>query len=137
MYMKKIMIVVLMLGATFAASAQRHTPIRGGHGHYIRPRVSVGVGFGYPVYPYGYYSPYYGYPYGGPAYGYNYRPSGLNLQIQEIRNDYRHLIRDARHDKSVSRSDRRAKISSLKHDRDEAVIQAQKDYYNKLQQRRR
>jgi hypothetical protein len=129
--MKKIMIIALILASAMGASAQRHVPI-GGH-HYIRPGVRVGIGFGVPVYPYyGYYSPYYGYGYPyGPAYGYNYRPSRLNLQIQEIKNDYRQLIRDARHDKSVSRHERRTKISSLKHDRDQAIIQAQKDFYEK------
>lgn len=121
--MKKMIIVLLAMASVFTATAQRNVHIVRPH---YRPRVVVGVG-------YGYYSPFYPYPYSPfyPAYGYGYRPSRLDFQIQEIKNDYRAMIRDARQDKSMSRKDRRAKINTLKHDRDEAIIQAQKDYYKR------
>jgi hypothetical protein len=90
--------------------------------------VSIGGGFG-PFYPY--YSPFYGYPYYpyGPTYGYMARPSRLELQIQDIRTDYRDKIWSARHDKSLTRDERKKTVHSLKTERDQAIIDAQKNYY--------
>jgi hypothetical protein len=117
-----------------SVSAQYH------RGYYGRPRVSFGIGIGAyaPVYPYyGYgYSPFYAYPPFGYGYGYGYgfrytRPTSLDLQIQEIYNDYNHQIWEVRHDKSIKRKERKKLIHELEHDRDKAIIQAKKAYYNK------
>jgi hypothetical protein len=111
-----------------------------GGGYYARPRVSIGIGGYFPVYPYyGFgYSPFFGYPpfgYGfGPGYGYGYRysrPTKLDLQIQEISNDYNHRIWEVKHDKSVKRKERKKRVRELEHDRDKAIIQAKKAYYEK------
>ena len=136
--MKKLIVVMMALGLAFGASAQRG---HGGGGHVtvVRPRVVVGVGayspfyspyyglgfgFGYPFYPFGY-SPYapYGYGYG--------RESRLDLQIDDIKNDYRHQIKEVRQDKSVPRSERKAKIRDLKFQRDKDINQAKRDFYDR------
>jgi len=131
--MKKLLIIMFSLGLAFGASAQRgHGIVRGGGiGYHPRTYVGVGVGLGYGFYPWGYPYGWYG-PYGPyPSwyYGYGAMPSRLALQIDDIRNDYSAQIREVRHDKTLARKDRRAKIDQLKHDRDAAVIQARKDYY--------
>jgi hypothetical protein len=96
-----------------------------------------------------YYSPYvygyrpYGYPYGyspfyGSGYGYGYGfapraefvPSKLDLQVEQIRNDYHYEIVTVRHDQSLSKSERRQKIRDLKRERDNAVIGAKQSYFN-------
>jgi hypothetical protein len=134
--MKKTLIILLSLGLAYGASAQRggHAIVHGGGGypHYSRTYVGVGLGYGfYPWgYPYGLYGPYgpWG-PYPGWYYGYGAMPSRLALQIDDIKNDYSAQIKEVRHDKTLDRKDRRAKIDQLKHDRDAAIIQARKDYY--------
>src|SRR5690242_3787496 len=101
MNMKKFIVVGLLLMLVTGVSAQYH--YRGGF--YARPRVSIGIGLHVPIAPfYGYYgySPFFayppfgygfGYPYGYPyGYGYRYRPSKLDLQIQDIKNDYANRI---------------------------------------------
>lgn len=118
--MKKIFVVILSMILVIGASAQH----RGG-GHYYRPhtRVIVGVGGGY--YPY---SPFY-------PYGYNYwnqpyfRPSGLELKIQDIKADYQDRIWSARHDDKLSRSERKQEIHRLKSERDQAVRDAERNYH--------
>ena len=125
-FMKTLMIIICALGLTLSASAQKVVHVAP---HYVRPRVSVGVGLGaYPFYPWYMYNPYYAYP---PAFGYYHRPSKLDLQIQDIQNDYKDRIWSARHDESLSRHDRREKVHELKHDRDDAILQAKKDYYKR------
>lgn len=136
---KKLLIVLFSLGLAYGASAQRggHGIVRGGGGyHYVPSRTYVGVGiglgygygWGYPWgYPYGWYGPWGPYP--AYYYGYGAMPSRLQLQIDDIKNDYSAQIKEVRHDKSLARKDRRAKIDELKHDRDAAIIQARKDYY--------
>lgn len=124
------LIIICALGLTLSASAQK--VIHAAPHYYVpRARVSVGVGLGAwgPYYPY-YYSPFYGYP---PYYGYGYsaRPSKLDLQIQDIRNDYKDRIWSARHDDSLSRKARRQKVHELKHERDQEILQAKKDYYKR------
>lgn len=137
--MKKLLIILFSVGLVLEASAQR-----GGHfyhgGGYYRPHVVIGVGAYAPFYPYyGFgYGPWWGYPYPPYYYGYEVMPSKLALQIEDIKNDYQAQIKDERHDKSVPRKERREKIRQLKHDRDQAVIQAKRDYYyNSMKDRRR
>ena len=141
--MKKLLIVGLSLLMVMSVSAQFHRGY-----YYGRPRVSIGIGAYIPVYPYyGYgYSPFYGYPplgygYGyGIGYGYGYRnsrPTKLDLQIQEISNDFNHEIWTVKHDKSIKRKERKKRIHELEHDRDKAIIQAKKAYYEKPPQQPR
>ena len=132
--MKKIMLVMLLfLGLGFGASAQVHG--RGGGGKvYVRPRVTI-IGGGYGYSPYLPYGPYLGYGFGfNPYYTYpgmyhSYRPSKLSLQIEDIKNDYKDRIWSAKHDKDLSRRERRAKVQELKHERDGAIIDAKRNYY--------
>ncbi len=96
------------------------------------PYTFHSYGFGYYPYRFGYspfYSPYIGnnafyYPY-----GYRPAPSKLDLEISEINNDYHHQIADVRHDKTLSKADRKQKIRDLRHDRENSVIEAKEKYY--------
>jgi hypothetical protein len=125
--MKKIFVIVLSIMIVTAASAQ----VKGG-GHYYRgggryyhPHTRVFVGLGA-----GYYSPYYYpfYPY--PPYDYGYRrPSRLELKIEDIQADYKDRIYSVRHDKNISKSERKAMIHQLKSDRELAIHDAQRNYY--------
>jgi hypothetical protein len=140
--MKKLIICGLALLMATGVMAQW-----GYHGgrYYARPRVSIGVGFGVPVYPYYGFSPFYGYsPYYGYSpfgYGYGYgngygnryysSPSKLDLQIEEIRNNYANQIWMAKHDKTIHHKERKKKVHELEHERDQAIIDAKKAYYEK------
>jgi len=125
--MKKLLICGLSIMMAMSVSAQYH----GGY-YYARPRISIGIGGYLPVYPYYGFSPFYGYPPLGYGYRYNRPvPSKLDLQIQEINNDYNHQIWEVRHDKSIKRKERKKQIHELEHDREKAIIQAKKAYYEK------
>ena len=101
--------------------------------HSYHPRVyvapySYGFGFGYPYLGYPYFGyPYYGYPF-DPFYGNRPMPYKLSLEIQSIKADYRNKIREARKDKSLSHSQRRQEIRSLKTERDQDIINAQRNF---------
>ncbi|MFL5743766.1 MAG: hypothetical protein ACJ751_03825 [Niastella sp.] len=128
--MKTALIVICALGLTLSASAQKVVRV------YPHPRthVSVGVGFGggYGYYPYSpyWYNPWYAYP-PGPGYYGSSRPTKLDLEIQDINNDYKDKIWSARHDESLSRKQRRQAVHDLKHQRDNDILQAKKDYYKR------
>ncbi len=116
------MIILFSLGLTVAASAQHY-----GHRVYVRPRVVVGVGAYAPFAPYwgyGYYP--WGVPYGSY---YSARSSRLEMKVQDIKADYKDRIWSARHDKTLSRAQRKQEVHQLKHERDEAIIQARRNYY--------
>lgn len=121
--MKKFFVVLLSMIIVFSASAQKYRGVHS-YGHYYRPRTRVVVGLGAGYYPW--YGPYdYGY-WGYPYYG---RPTGLQLKIEDIRADYSDRIWSARHDKSLSRSDRRKQIHQLKSERDAAIRDAERNYH--------
>jgi hypothetical protein len=61
-------------------------------------------------------------------------PTQLELQIKDIKNDFDQQIKDVRHDKALSHSEKRQKIDQLKADRDNAVVQARHDYFNHSRQ---
>jgi hypothetical protein len=125
--MKKLLVVIMSFGLAMTASAQHH--FRGGGGfRYSGPRVSIGIGAYAPFYPaYGYgYSPFYTYP---RSYGYAYRPSKLTLKIEDIKNDYADKIWSAKNDTSLSRKERRKLVHQLKYERDQAIIEAKRNYY--------
>ena len=119
--MKKILVIVLSTMMVITASAQ----YKGG-GHYYHPRTRVIVGVGA-----GYYSPFYYpyYPFYPYSYGYPTRPSRLELKVEDIQADYKDRIYSARHDKSISKSERKATIHQLKSDRDMAIRDLKRNYY--------
>jgi hypothetical protein len=130
--MKKILLMLFTVGLVLSASAQ-HGGIRGGHGgvRIVSPRISVIGGYGpYLGYGYGFgYNPFYGYPGYYPGMYRSGRSSKLDLQVEDIKLDYKDRIWSARHDTDLSRKERRVKVHELKHERDDAVINAKRNYY--------
>jgi len=111
---------------TTAASAQKY----GRHRYpQSRVRTSISVGIGTPYYS-PYYSPFYRpYPYySTPIYT---RPSRLDMEIADIKADYNDRIWSVRHDKSISKSERKAEIRRLKSERDRAVRDAEYNYHRR------
>ena len=146
--MKNIFIVALSFGLAFNASAQRggghaviggfrgsYTPVYrapviiGGYGYapWYGYGLGLGLGFGYG-FGLGMWNPYWGYPY-APYYNDRYLPSRLSLQIQDIKNDYKERIAATKENKSMTHRERRAAIRQLKHDRDQAIIDAKRNFY--------
>ena len=56
-------------------------------------------------------------------------PTELDLEIEKIKSDYGYEISEVRHNKIISKSERKEKIRDLKHERDIAVLEAKKSYY--------
>jgi hypothetical protein len=136
--MKKLLVILFSAGLALGASAQRTHFAGGGHvGVVYQPRIVVGtgfgLGFGYGFGPYwgypGFYGPW-GYPYPPYYYGQGSMPTRLAVQVNDIKSDYQAQIKSTRHDKTIPRKERRERIKQLKIDRDQAVIQARKDYFN-------
>jgi len=124
--MKTILMMCLAFVITTGASAQkynRHT--------YPQPRVhtSISVGIGSPYYS-PYYSPFYRlYPYyGTPIYS---RPTRLENEIANIKADYNDRIWSAKHDNSLSKSERKAEVRRLKSERDRAIRDAEYSYHRR------
>jgi len=127
--MKKLIVVLFTMGLATGVFAQKI--IRGG-GVRVISRPVIAVGAYSPFYYGGFYSPFWGYPYGSPYYHNMYnRPTKLDLQIEDIKNDYKQKISSARSDKSVSKSERRQIVRDLKHDRDQEIIEAKRNYYKR------
>lgn len=126
--MKTIVMFCLALVIAGAASAQKYDRHRA-----PRPRVrtSISVGIGSP-----YYSPYYSpspfyrpYPYySTPVYS---RPSRLDMEIADIKADYNDRIWSAKHDNSLSKSERKAEVRRLKSERDRAIREAEYSYHRR------
>jgi hypothetical protein len=150
---KKLFIILFSLGLAYGASAQRgfvgHGYAGGGfHGGYYAPAPRVyyapgyyggwgwglgfGLGWGWGV-P-GWYGPYGPWmsPYGYPPYYYGRgpMPPALQDQIAGIKSDYKAQIKDVKHDKALSHSDKGAKINDLEKQRDAAITQARHDFFN-------
>ena len=119
--MKKLFAILFSLGLVISAAAQ-HRYV-GRHYYYYRPRTSVVLSGGY----YPYYSSPFGYSYLGQPY--YYRPSRLTLEIEDIQSDYQDRIWSVRHDKSISKKERRIRIHDLKFQRDQAIRDAEMNYY--------
>ncbi len=121
--MKKLLIIGICLTFALGAAAQ--------YGHLSAPRYSYGphisiVGGIGPFYPF--YTPFYN-PYYQPGYGYRPRPTRLDRQIADIKNEYKEKIWGAKHDKNLSRKERRQEVRNLKHERDQAITDAKLNYY--------
>ncbi len=119
--MKKLFVILLSMIIMVSASAQ-HRYVRG---HYYTPaRSRVVVSYGYNP---GYYYPgYYNYGFYRPYYS---RPSRLALEIEDIQSDYNDRIWSVRHDDRLSKKERKMKIHQLKSDRDQAIRDAERNYY--------
>ena len=126
----------MMLGVGFTFSVFAGVPkvvnggkIGGGASKVIvvRPQAYNSYGFGYNRF----YSPFYAYnPFYSPfAYRQQEQPSKLDLAIEEINNDFRHDIADVRHDKSLAGNERKQKIRDLRHEKENSIIDAKKEYY--------
>ena len=122
--MKKLWIILMATGLALSVSAQKSR--YGGRPYYGRSRVVISSGVYSPYFSYGYGYPFYSYPY---DYYYGGRPTKLELKIEDIKNDYGDKIWSARHDKSLPGKERRKNVHLLKHERDQAIIQAKRDYY--------
>lgn len=131
--MKKIIAILLAFAMVSGASAQRHGGGIGGGYRGGGTRVIVSAGGFYPFGAYyGFGMPYgYGYPYGYPYGNYNYRPSRLDMQIEDIKHDYADKIASARADTDLTRKERRSQVKSLKRERDNTIFQAKKNYYKR------
>ena len=136
--MKKLVVILVALGLAFGASAQSSK--RSGSQN-PRPERKVVVVRNYPPFspyfgfgrPYFGYSPFYGYsPFGyGFDYGYRYqnRPTKLDLEIEDIRNEYQDRIASVRHDDALSRQEKRKRVQELKNERDKVVTETKKNYH--------
>jgi len=149
---KKLFIILFSLGLAYGASAQRgyvgHGYVGGGfHGAYYAPAPRVyyapgyyggwgwglgfGLGYGWGI-P-GWYGPWGPWmsPYGYPPYYYGRgpMPPALQDQINGIKSDYKAQIKDVKHDKALSHSDREAKINDLEKQRDAAITQTRHDFF--------
>ena len=132
--MKKLMIILLSTGILSFGLASDASAQRGGHigfgGGFYGPRVVVGGGYYAPYYYPGlYFGVPWGYPYGYPYYGYGYAPSRLQMQIADIKQDYSDRIASVRSDRSLTGKERRQKVRDLKHERDNAIADAERNYW--------
>ena len=120
--MRTIVMFCLAIVVASAASAQKYDRHR-----YSRPRVrtSMSVGIGSP-----YYSPFYRpYPYySAPI---SSRPTRLYSDIANIKAEYNDRIWSARHDKSLSKSERKREMRLLKSERDRAIRDAEYNYHRR------
>lgn len=135
--MKRLAIILFSIGLTLGASAQKiGGGFKGGIRGTYRPHVTI-VAPVAPIYPsYGYYGLGYGYMYNpyNPFYDpfYNrrsYQPTQLDLQIDEIKNEYKFKIDSAKDDKSLSKDQKKQLVRDLKHQRENDIIEAKKEYY--------
>jgi len=138
--MNKLIGLIIAVGLTLGASAQTKT-IRGTLPQTVpNGKTTVIVVRPYRPYYNPYYSPYYGFnrwgynPYGFyPYYGFGQArvsaPSPLDLEIEQVRNDYAHELASVRHDENMSKAERKQKIRDLKHERKNAIIDAKRNYY--------
>ena len=128
--MKQISIVLFSIIMALSASAQKvvvHPVVHAG------PRV---VYYYHPYYWHPYWRPYYGFGYSGyygrPAY-YYHQPTKLEKQVTDIENEYSDRITSVRADDSLTGHERRVKIRELRHERDQAIEDAKKNYYKQYE----
>lgn len=124
--MKAVVMILMVMGLTTGLFAQKI--VRGG-GHVVRVRPVIAVGAVAPFYGFGMgYNPFWGNPFYN-NYNMHSRPTRLDLQIADIKNDYQQKISSARSDKSISKSERKQIVRDLKHAREQEIIDAKRDYY--------
>ncbi len=123
--MKKILFALLFIAFVSTTQAQRGHIIGGGYYH--GPRTTIGYA-PYPYYSFGISPWLYGYPY---DYGYSSRPTRLERQIDDIKNDYHDRIVSARHASNLTGKDKRSTIRSLKQERDQKIDDLKANYYKR------
>jgi len=108
-------------------------PPRGGFGgghYYPRSTVVLGGGFYNPYFsPFGFY---YGYPY--PYAAAPYQPTKLDMEINDIKNEYADKIESVRMDNSLTGRERRSEVRDFRRERDQAVLDARRNYYKEATQ---
>src|SRR5947209_4838970 len=115
--MKNILMMILGVGLALGAAAQPKLANGGRLAGGGTPAKVIVVRPHYSYHPYGYgyynpfYSPFYGYNafYYSP-YGFQSMPSKLDLEIEQVNNDYHHEIAEVRHDNTLSKADKKQKI---------------------------
>lgn len=118
--MKKI--VMLFLTGLLFLNVSAQKIVRGGYYRY--PRTYIITGWS-PYYSYGYYPPYWYYPSGR----YYSRPSKLDMKLEDIKADYHDKIRSVRHDKSLTRVQRKETIRKLKAEQKKDLRDTRANYY--------
>ena len=63
-------------------------------------------------------------------------PSKLDLEEQDIKNNFQFQINTVKNDKNLSRSERKQRVRELKFQRDDALIDARKTFYNNREKER-
>ncbi|OLY95669.1 hypothetical protein BUE76_00155 [Cnuella takakiae] len=104
----------------------------------MRSHVGVGLGIGSYA-PFGYYNRGFGYNsyFGNPYGSYNrYRPSKLDLQVQDLPNEYKDRRWSVRQDRSLSRQQRKGWVRNLKYEEEKAIQEARSSYYKNSEQSR-
>ena len=128
--MKSISIVLFSVIMALSASAQKVVARPVVH---AVPRV---VYYYHPYYWHPYWYPTYGFGYswyyGQPAYYYHH-PTKLERQIEDIENEYSDRISSVRADDGLTGHERRVKIRALRHERDQAIEDAKKNYYKQYE----
>jgi len=119
--MKTILMFCLAFVITTGALAQKYI-----RHPYPQPRVHTSISLGLGYYPY--YSPFYQPYYGVPLYT---RPTRLEKEIADIKADYNDRIWSAKHDNSLSKSERKNEIRRLKTERDRAIRDAEYNYHRR------
>jgi hypothetical protein len=143
--MKKLLVIMFSLVLALSAEAQpkiggafrggKINPGVGGGIHYVRPRVTVVAPYA-SIYPYSGFGLGYGLAYGySPFYDpfyhrYDSRPTQLDLQIEDIKDEYKYKISSVKKDKSLTKDERKQKVRDLKHEREQEIIDAKKIYYS-------
>lgn len=133
--MKQLIGIFIIISMVTGASAQKNVIAQP-----VRPSASPKVIVVRPYNPW--YSPYYGFNrWGYDPFGYysyfgwrsaantNTPPSALDLNIEQIRNDFGHEISTVRHDDNLTKGEKKQKIRDLKHERKNAIISAKQEYY--------
>ena len=159
--MNKFLIILLSLGFTFGASAQKigdanRRSLSSGSGsvapstkvrsnvvvvapvYRVNPYMGMGFGrMGYSRFGYGFgYSPFYD-PFYNPYQRVQEQPTELDLAIEDIKEEYEYKIDVVKDDKSLEKSERKQKVRDLKHQREDAIIEAKKLYYQKKDQNKK
>jgi hypothetical protein len=137
--MKNILMMILGVGLALGSAAAQPKLANGGKlvgGGTPAKVIVVRPAYSYHPYGFGYYNPFYSPFYGYNSfyyspYGFQHMPSKLDLEIEQITNDYHHEIAEVRHDDTLSKAERKQKIRDLRHERQSNIIDAKKTYYEK------
>ena len=122
--MKTILMFCFVFVIAIGASAQKYNKQYYSSPPRVHTSISLGIGNGY----YPYYSPFYQPYYSVPLYT---RPTRLENEIADIKADYNDRIWSAKHDNSLSKSERKSEVRRLKTERDKAIRNAEYGYHQR------